>query len=86
MKLSKNFILHEAGGQTMLVPTGSAGFSGLVKGNKTLGAVLACLKSETTEEDIIKALKARFDAPEGAVERDVAKALEALRKIGAIDE
>ena len=86
MKLSKNFILHEADGQTMLVPTGNAGFSGLVRGNKTLGAVLSCLKNETTEEDIVKALKTRFDAPEGAVERDVAKALEALRKIGAIDE
>ena len=86
MKLSKDFILHEADGQTMLVPTGNAGFSGLVRGNKTLGAVLDCLKSETIEEDIVKALKTRFDAPEGAVERDVAKALEALRKIGAIDE
>ena len=51
-----------------------------------IDAVLDCLKSETTEEDLVKALKTRFDAPEGAVERDVAKALEALRKIGAIDE
>ena len=86
MKLSNQFIFHESGGETILVPTGGAGFSGIVRGNKTLGAVLACLKSETTEEDIVKALKARFDASEGAVERDVAKALEALRKIGAIDE
>ena len=86
MKLSDKFILHESGGETMLVPTGGAGFSGIVRGNKTLGAVLACLKNETTEEDIVKALKERFDAPEGAVERDVAKALAALRKIGAIDE
>ena len=86
MKLSKNFIFHEADGQAMLVPTGNAGFSGLVRGNKTLGAVLRCLKEETTEAEITAALKEKFDAPDGAVERDVAKALEALRKIGAIDE
>ncbi len=86
MKLSKYFILHDSDGETILVPTGNASFSGIVRGNKTLGAVLECLRSETTEEDIVAALKARFDAPEGAIERDVAKALAALGKIGAIDE
>ena len=86
MKLSKNFIIHESDGQAMLVPTGNAGFSGLVRGNKPLGAVLRCLKKETTEAEITAALKEQFDAPEGAVERDVARALETLRKIGAIDE
>ena len=85
MKLNKNFILHNTDGETVLVPTGNASFSGIVRGNKTLGAVLECLQNDTTEEDIVAALKARFDAPEGAIERDVSKALAALRKIGAID-
>lgn len=86
MKLSKDFILHEAGSETILVPTAGAGFSGLVRGNKTLGAVLECLAKGATEEEIVASLKKRFDAPRGAVERDVARALESLRKIGAIDE
>ena len=86
MKLSEKFIFHSVEGEAMLVPTGGAGFSGIVRGNKTLGAVLGCLRNETTEAAIVEALKARFDAPDGAVERDVAKALAALRKIGAIDE
>ena len=55
MKLNKNFVSHNSGGVTVLIPVGSgADFSGVVKGNKTLGAILDCLKEETTEELIIK--------------------------------
>lgn len=86
MKLNKDFLVHNSGGESILVPSGNAGFSGVVRGNKTLGAILDLLKTETTEDDIISAMKQRFDAPEGAVERDVRKTLEELRKIGALDE
>jgi hypothetical protein len=86
MKLNKDFLLHNTGSESILVPTGNAGFSGVVRGNKTLGAVLELLKKETTEAEIITALKSRFDAPEGAIEKDVAKALAELRRIGALDE
>lgn len=86
MKLKNEFITHDTGTESLLVPTGKASFSGLVKGNKTLGAILELLKTGTTEADLIAALKSRFDAPEGAIERDVAKALSELRKIGALDE
>ena len=68
------------------MPTGAAGFSGLVRGNKTLGAILELLKKETSEADIIDAMRKRFDAPEEAITRDVQKALAELRRIGAIDE
>lgn len=86
MKLNKDFLLHNTGSESILVPTGNAGFSGVVRGNKTLGAVLELLKEETTEAEIITALKSRFDAPEGVIEKDVAKALAELRRIGALDE
>lgn len=86
MKLSKDFILHIAEGETLLVPTGNAAFSGVVRGNKTLGAVLELLRKETTEEEIIEAMSLRFDAPRDVIGRDVGKALAALRKIGAVDE
>ena len=86
MKLNKEFLLHNFGDESILVPTGSAGFSGMVKGNQTLGAILELLKEETTEQKIVEALKSRFDAPDGAIEADVAKALSELRRIGALDE
>ena len=86
MKLNKDFILHISDGETILVPTGNAKFSGIVRGNKTLGAVLELLRDETTEEEIVAAMKRRFDAPEEIISRDVKKTLEELRKIGAIEE
>ncbi len=86
MKLNKNFLLHNTGGEAILVPTGAADFSGVARGNKTFGAVLELLKEDITEDGIVAALRSRFDAPEGAVEADVARALGELRRIGALDE
>lgn len=86
MKLNKEFLIHNTDEETLLVPTGGADFSGIVRGNKTLGAMLELLKSDTTEAEIVHALKCRFDAPEGVLERDVKKMLSELRKIDAIDE
>lgn len=86
MKLRKEFITHDSGDESLLVPTGAAGFAGLVKGNKTLGAILELLKKETTETEIIAAMQSRFDASEDVIARDVRKALDELRKIGALDE
>ena len=86
MKLKKEFLIHKTESETVLVPTADAGFSGVVRGNKTLGAILELLSDDVTEEEIISALKARFDAPENAIERDVKKAVSELKKIGAIDE
>ena len=86
MKLNRDFLLHNTGTESVLVPTGKADFSGVVRGNRTLGAVLELLQTDTTEEKIISTLRDRFDAPEGAIEKDVTKALAELRKIGALDE
>ena len=85
MKLKKGFISHDTGSESILVPMG-AGWAGVVKGNKTLGAILGLLKEDTTEAAIIDAMKERFDAPEDVIVRDVKEAIAELRKIGALDE
>ena len=86
MKLNKNFIVHSENGQTLLAPTAEAGFSGIVRGNKTLGAILGLLENEITEAEIVRALGERFEADDGVIQADVASVLEQLRGIGAIDE
>ncbi|MBR6950434.1 MAG: PqqD family protein [Oscillospiraceae bacterium] len=86
MKLNDRFLIHKTGEQTILVPSGGAEFSGVVQGNRTLGAILEQLKENTTEEKITEALGARFDAPKDVIEKDVRKVLQELRKIGALDE
>lgn len=86
MKLKTEFILHNTDSESFLVPTGSADFSGIVRGNKTLGAVLELLRNETTEEELVAAMKERFRAPEEIISRDAARVLSELRRIGALDE
>jgi len=86
MKLKKEFIAHITGEEAILVPSGKAKFSGVVRGNKTLGAILELLKDEISGEELLQAMKARFEAPEGIIERDLEKALAELRSIGALDE
>lgn len=86
MKLNKNFIIHDRNNEVMLVPTFGAGFSGIVKGNKTFGAILKYLKYDVSKQDIISSLKSEFFDDNGLIEADVEKTIEQLKKIGAIDE
>lgn len=86
MKLNKNFLLHKAGNDTVVVPTGNAGFSGVVQGNETLGVILDLLKEDTTEQQIIDKMAEQYDASRAEIEKDVVSVISGLRKIGAIDE
>ena len=66
-----------------------AEISGVVKGNRTLGAIVELLQNDVTEEEIISAMKEKYDATEEIeqiIETDVRKAIDQLRRIGAIDE
>ncbi len=85
MKLKREFIVHHAGDETVLVPAGGAGFSGIVRGNRTLGAILDLLKENTTEEALVASLSERFDAPQETIRQDVRRVLTELRQIGALD-
>ena len=85
MKLKPYFIAHNSSNESYLVPTSGAEFSGVVKGNKTLGAIIGLLQEETTRDEVVDAMKARFEAPEGAIERDVDQVISQLQKIGALE-
>jgi glutamate synthase (ferredoxin) len=54
--------------------------------DRTFGTILGLLKEETTKEDLIASMKAKFDAPDDVITSDVGKALAELSKIGAIIE
>ena len=86
MKIKDSFISHESDGESMLIPTGEAKFSGIVKGNSTLGAIIGFLMEETTEDEVIDKMAARFDAPREVIARDVQKVIVELKRIEALDE
>ncbi|WP_316637235.1 PqqD family protein [uncultured Ruminococcus sp.] len=86
MKLKNEFIVHNIGDETLLVPTAEASFHGLVQGNKTVDTILSCLKEDTTEEKILDSLKEKYDGDEADMRADIADVIKRLRAIGAIDE
>ena len=86
MKLNTAFITHDDGDQKLLVSTGASKFSGLVRSNATAGFIISCLENDTTEAEIVEKMQEKYDGPKEAMERDVRKIIDQLRKIGAIDE
>lgn len=86
MKLNENFIFDRIEDQPLIVPVGEAAFHGLVQGNKTFAAIAECLTHDTTEEEIVDALCARYDGDREIIAADVAEAIRRLKEIGAIDE
>ena len=86
MKLNSAFLTHDDGDQKLLVSTGASKFSGLVRSNETAGFIISCLENDTTEAEIVANMQKKYDGPKEAMERDVKKVIDQLRKIGAIDE
>ena len=86
MKLRKGFVTKDMGGTQVMVAVGGSAFSGVVRSNKTAAFIVDQLKEETTREQIIAAMLAKYDASEEQISADVDSILEKLRGIGALDE
>lgn len=86
MKLKEGFVTHEMGGEQIMVATGSANFAGLIRSNPTAAFIVDCLKEETTREQIIEKMLAKYDATPEVIGTDVDKIVAKLRSIKALDE
>ena len=85
MRLKKEFITQEMGGEQIMVAAGGS-FSGMVRSNRTAAFIVDQLKKETDREKIIEAMLREYDAPRSVIEPDVEKVLGILRSIGALEE
>ena len=86
MRLSDQFVIHDTGTEQIMVPVGSAAFSGMVRSNRTAAFIVDCLREETTEAAIIRKLLEKYDVSEERAGADVRAIIEKLRGIGAIVE
>ena len=85
MKLKEGFIAREIAGENMMVSITGA-FSGFVRSNETAAFIVDCLTEETTEQEIIRRMLEKYDAPQEIISEDVKMVLDTLRGIGALDE
>ena len=86
MKLKSDFITQVIDNTQFLVPLGGETFQGIVRSNKTAAFIVDCLKEETTAEAIVDAMCEKYDAPRETIAADVAKVLDTLRGIRALEE
>lgn len=86
MKLKEDFVTQVVDNTQFLVPVGAEAFQGIVRSNKTAAFIVDCLKEETTEEKIVDAMCAKYDAPRDTIAVDVKEILDTMRKIGALEE
>ena len=85
MKLKESFITHKNKDDYMMIDA-SGEFAGLIHSNATTAFIVDCLRTETTREEIVRKILAKYDADEVDVARDVDKIINALKSIGAVDE
>ena len=81
MKLNNEFITREMDNQQFMI-SASGKFSGLVRSNKTAAFIVDCLANDTTEDEIVQKMLAKYNAPEDIIRKDVKKILDTLRRIG----
>ena len=88
MKLKQGFILHDTGGEHMVVATGEAGksFNGLIRNNDTANFIFQQLMNDTTEEKIVDAMLEQYDAPREVVAADVHRIIVQIREAGILDD
>ncbi len=86
MKLKSSYIYQDIDGVRYLVPVGGQAFHGMARGNKTAAYIIDLLQQDTSEDEIVDAMCARFDAPREKIAADVARILNILRKINALEE
>lgn len=86
MKLKEDFVAQVVDDTQFLIPIGTEAFQGVVRSNRAAAFIVDCLSEDTTEEKIVDAMCAKYDAPRDTLAADVREILDTLRKISALEE
>ena len=86
MKLNENFLTQEIDDTQVMVATGDTAFSGIVRSNQTAAEIVNLMKEETTRDEVVDKMCAKYDASRDEIAADVDMVIATLRKVGALDE
>lgn len=86
MKLKDDFVTQDIDGVQFLIPLGGEAFSGIVRSNETAAFLIDLLREETSEAALTDAMAAEYDAPRETLAADVARVLQTLRELNALEE
>ena len=85
MKLKDSFITHKNKDDYMMIDA-SGKFAGIIHSNATAAFIIECLKTETTEDEILEKMIAKYDADKNIMADNVREIIDKLKKIEAVDE
>lgn len=88
MKLKNGIVTNSIDGESFAIATGGASksFNGLIKNNPTAAYIFELLKTEQTEESIVKAMMDKYEVDEATVKADVNELLNLLKSKNLIEE
>lgn len=88
MKLKKGIVTGNIDGQDFAIATGKLAneFQGLINNNPTASFIFKLLEDDQTEDSIVNAMCARYDAPREEIERDVHEFLEHIEAFGILEK
>lgn len=88
MKLKDGIVTNSIDGESFAIATGKAAkdFNGLIKNNPTAAFIFDLLKTEQTEDSIVKAMLEKYDADEDTVRADVRELLSLLKNHKLIED
>lgn len=87
MKLKKDIVLGNIDGSDFAIATGKLAkkFKGIITNNKTAAYIFELLKTERTEEEIVRLMCEKYDAPESEIRQDVSETLEIIKNLGILE-
>ena len=88
MKIKSDFILRKMDDMSIVVAVGESAkaFNGVINLNPTAVFMWEKLSAGCTEQELVDAVLAEYDAPREVVAADVARLLEKLRAENILDE
>jgi hypothetical protein len=88
MKLKEGLILHDIGGEHVVVASGEAAkhFNGMIRNNETAHFIMQQMMEDTTEEAIVEKVLSVYEADREVVVKSVRNVVEQLRQAGLLDE
>lgn len=87
MKLKKDIILGNIDGKNFAIATGklSKRFKGIINNNDTAAFIFELLKTEQSEDSIVKAMCLKYDAAEEEIRADVKEVLKQIKNLGILE-
>ena len=87
MKLKKGIVLGNVDGNSFAIATGklASQLNGIINNNKTAATVFELLQTEQTEESLVEAMFAKYDAPKEVIRADVQELLAKMDALGILE-